>query len=319
MAENNLEEFLAKYEGRVNRALLKDFALISSCIDQDQVEQYLNLAEYEALISYLEKNCIGPDSFKNTEETLNNTFLAGGLLAAALFPKDIRFDFLDPDISGALFSHRTALINQARSSALDLVRYVLRSTENRRKRALELKETLRAAIGLLPTQERAVENYQRMLQAGSLEALRNALRDSDLDDLVRTTFLSGEVLTESQIRRLVDTYRRNMKTYRRKQFARTEATRLYHVAQTTMLQKLINDGVIIEGNIKKFWVNQGDGRVRNAHVQIPYMNRSGIGFGESFISPLGMIKYPGDPSASYQNTVNCRCYLRIDYDDPSKK
>jgi hypothetical protein len=37
------------------------------------------------------------------------------------------------------------------------------------------------------------------------------------------------------------------------------------------------------------------------------MNPRGVGQNESFTSPLGPILYPGDPSATAENTIQCRC------------
>lgn len=74
-------------------------------------------------------------------------------------------------------------------------------------------------------------------------------------------------------------------------------------------QQQVSAGKVDAQTVTRFWHHAHDGRVREAHIQIPLMNPDGVGLNEPFQSPLGPIMYPGDPAAPLELTANCRCVL----------
>ncbi len=57
----------------------------------------------------------------------------------------------------------------------------------------------------------------------------------------------------------------------------------------------------------KAWRTAGDDRVRPAHRQAGVDYAEGIPIDEPFIVGGEALMYPGDPSGSIGNTINCRC------------
>ncbi|MFI7278429.1 phage minor head protein, partial [Streptomyces sp. NPDC049879] len=62
-----------------------------------------------------------------------------------------------------------------------------------------------------------------------------------------------------------------------------------------------------EGVMKR-WVSRHDDRVRAAHLAADGQT---VPVGEPFVVDLESLMYPGDPSGSPENSINCRCEVRI--------
>jgi len=168
--------------------------------------------------------------------------------------------------------------------------------------------TIMERVGLTPSQEQAVDNYRRMLEEGDGDAFRRSLRDHRFDPSVQRA-VDGQTLPQEKIDRMVQRYRERYLRHRAQTVARTESIRAIHAGQANQIENLIANGEIQRNQIRLFWRNQGDNRVRNAHVLIPRMNEQGIAPGEAFQSPLGPIRYPGDPTTPPSNHINCRCVV----------
>jgi uncharacterized protein with gpF-like domain len=63
------------------------------------------------------------------------------------------------------------------------------------------------------------------------------------------------------------------------------------------------DGIILQ----KQWLATDDGRTRHWHAELDgqTVEQDGV-----FSNAVGLIKYPGDPSAHPSNVYNCRCSMR---------
>ncbi len=59
------------------------------------------------------------------------------------------------------------------------------------------------------------------------------------------------------------------------------------------------------------WRATNDERTRDAHQAL---DGQSVPRGGVFDSELGPIRYPGDPMASAENTINCRCWLEPSVD-----
>lgn len=58
--------------------------------------------------------------------------------------------------------------------------------------------------------------------------------------------------------------------------------------------------------VRKRWLATLDGRTRHSHQKL---DGQVVDWDQDFTSPLGKIKYPGDPSAKPANVYNCRCTM----------
>jgi hypothetical protein len=214
---------------------------------------------------------------------------------------------LNPRLEQFALTMTSTRIREIDQTTRDTIRQVLQSGTTAGDDPFAIARRIRGSIGLTRRQEAAVSNYERMLRALDPEALDRKLRDRRSDGTVDRAIRNDKALTEAQVRSLVDRYRDRYIKYRANVIARTESIRAVQGAQWELFQDMINKGQIDARQIRRTWINTGDGHVRNSHVQIPSLNPRGVGQAETFTSPLGPILYPGDPSAVAANTIQCRC------------
>lgn len=88
--------------------------------------------------------------------------------------------------------------------------------------------------------------------------------------------------------------------------ARTETHKAANVSQYTRAESAATDSgldVVVE------WISTNDGRVRDSHKNANGQTRP---MGQPFNVGGESMKYPSDPTASAENTINCRCVLGYD-------
>lgn len=164
----------------------------------------------------------------------------------------------------------------------------------------------RRSIGLTLRQERAVQNYRRLLSEGNSEALQRQLRDRRFDRTVARAIREGKPLTRAQIDRMVERYSERYVKYRSEVIGRTEALRAVHQGNVEMYQQAIDAGQVRQDQLVRTWVSARDERVRGSHMRLNGLER---GFDETFPGDEGEIRFPGDPDAPAAETVQCRCAL----------
>lgn len=164
-------------------------------------------------------------------------------------------------------------------------------------------------IGLTSAQERAVQNFRNSLENRSAEALRRTLRDRRFDpSLIRSIDLD-EPLSSAQVSRMVSRYRDRLRRYRANVIARSEVVRAANGGAYHFIESQVRTGKISEDQVRRFWHYIPDARVREAHSAVPSMNPGGVGPREAFQTPLGPLRFPGDPRGTASNTINCRCAI----------
>ena len=196
----------------------------------------------------------------------------------------------------------------------------------------EMAQRLHENIGLTTMQMTYVENYRRELESGSTRGLKAALKrkllvgqdtryereqragaieetgaNSRDGRIIRRALDSETPLSAAQVKKLVERYRKRWLTYRTRTIGRTEAMRALQEAQYALLRSQVDDGRIDERQIVRRWITTNDYRLRDSHADIPLMNPNGVGLDEAFASPLGPVRWPADPAAAPENSINCRC------------
>lgn len=207
----------------------------------------------------------------------------------------------------AMQTTRLRLITEFREDQREIIRDVMtRSIAqgiNPRIQADEIKDF----IGLTSRQMKSVENYRRLLQQNSLEALSRQLRDRRFDETVEEAHATNSSLTSGQINRMVERYAERQLNFRAETIARTEALRAVNQGNYEMLLQSVESGYISQDDLENEWVTAHDSRVRESHFSMEGQKRK---LGEPFISGNGnRLDYPGDPSAPANDVINCRCVL----------
>ena len=77
------------------------------------------------------------------------------------------------------------------------------------------------------------------------------------------------------------------------------------------------DTAASEAGWDKIWHSQHDLKVRYSHA---FLDRNRVPAEESFVTQDGvLIRYPHDPAAPADETINCRCYMKYVRADTRKK
>lgn len=175
----------------------------------------------------------------------------------------------------------------------------------------------RDSIGLTENQARAVVNYRRLLNEGSLEALSRKLRDRRFDQTVHSAFSAGEPLAGKQIDRMVDRYGARMLAHRAEVISRTETLAAVHAANDEAYKQAVESGDLPADGLVQEWVPAGDDRTRDWHASMAGQTRP---MGEPFTSGRGAsLRFPGDPNAPANEVIQCRCAVTTRFSDEAVK
>lgn len=167
-----------------------------------------------------------------------------------------------------------------------------------------LANALQAQIGLTNTQNEYIATYERRLREDRTAALRNKLRDRRFD----RRLTRKEPLTESEIDQMVSRYRQNWLRARSINIARHELYRAANSTQQIAYEDADSRGLLPK-ETRKFWVHMHDRKVRHSHLLIPSLNEGGVLVADSFVTPLGRLRYPLDPMGVPEDVIGCRCVL----------
>jgi hypothetical protein len=174
------------------------------------------------------------------------------------------------------------------------------------KNPLATANYFKGSIGLTPKQLKAVENYRRLLQEGSMEALGRDIRDRRFDVSTRAAFERGEPLSAEQIEKMVERYRVRYIKYRADVIARTESGRTLNEANREAFRQTVAMAGFEDNQIKRSWVHTRDQRTRWSHSHM----RVGVvaGMNTPFVTGAGVtILHPNAPDAPVEEIAQCRC------------
>ena len=233
-------------------------------------------------------------------------------LSAEALTVTVSFDQTNVRAVNAINRNRLRLIREFTGEQRRAVRTALQNGIargiNPRQQAIEFRQS----IGLTERQVQAVENYRRLLTQGranglpSEAALTRALRDGRGDRSILRAIRNNQPLPAAQVESLVERYRNNYIRYRSEVIARTEALRSAHEGTEEMYQQAIDDGQIQAGQLRRRWVTAADERVRDSHQALNGEVRM---IGEVWEAAGGTLRFPGDPDAPPEETVQCRCVI----------
>jgi Phage Mu protein F like protein len=204
----------------------------------------------------------------------------------------------------------------ARAARLSLVRELLPEQRKAIRQALgrsfdagtgtfSTARSFRNAIGLTSGQEAWVASFEARLRGLDARALAMQLRDRRFDRTIQRAIRMGRPLSEAQIENMVNRYRLRALMYRSENIARTEALRVTSQARDEALRQMIEQTRIDPARVERIWNSTADARVRDAHRS---MNGDRVGLDDLFTDGDGnRLRWPGDPNAPAQTTINCRC------------
>ena len=181
----------------------------------------------------------------------------------------------------------------------------------------KMARQFRGSIGLTEGQQRAVDNYRRLLgRVGAQDvplALQREfsgrkLRDRRHDSRIQRAIRDAQPLSQTEINKMVERYRQNSIAHRALNIARTESLSNVHGGQDAALDDALANKAITRNEILQKWLTGQDGRQRDAHQEL---HGTSVPWGDPWINSIGPIYFPGDRSADAGNIINCRCARTI--------
>lgn len=165
-----------------------------------------------------------------------------------------------------------------------------------------VRESLRSATGkslkrstaMDPEFERALDAYIETYMGQKITQISQATRDQ-IAQIVNAGIQEG--LTLSEIAASIQADGKLFSKYRAFMIARTES---HSAANSASLDQAVSTGVVK----KKEWIAVMDQRTRSAHEGVASVVPS-----EPFAVGGESLMYPGDPSGSAGNIINCRCAM----------
>lgn len=305
-----IDQILSKLEPRISRAFAEGVKQIRDKIKLKTITDAIEAGSTDIALRIITQEVVN-QSFITFNRELQAALQEGGDLAAKWAKEDDNFihgmNIADSNTARFLSTYQATKIVQVTEDFKRLITEVVRAGTIAGENPIKVARRVKEGLGLSAHQERAVQNYRRALEELDSRALERRLRDARFDPTVARAIREGKPLSSDQIDKMVARYTDRFIKRRSETIARTEAIRMLSQGQKSFWDQAVADGSIERTRLRRFWIPTNDARLREAHAAIPRMNKEGVGIDESFKSPLGAINYPGDPSASAANTINCRC------------
>lgn len=330
MDRERMDGMIAATEGRLKRAWI---AMIA----------HLREGNSEADIAQAIRDGAEPITGINVEAArlavgFHAAYIAAGQTTARWLDKQIRgfakadvakqlpvFDSAAPPAAHWAAQNRLDLIREIDTETRVLIRDILMEGARAGTNPLTVARELRESIGLTSYQRSIVENYRRELTEGRYaDALKRELSHGQSDRAIAAALKNNRTLTPAQIDTAVERYRQGYIDMRARTIARTEGLRVAHQGSEELYRQAVERGDVDAEQLERTWVHAGHsatsarggkssrggkakGGDRPYHVSMSGQTRP---FGEPFVSGIGgLLRYPGDPEASAEETANCRCVL----------
>jgi hypothetical protein len=302
-----IDELLNGAEPRIARAFRAAIADLGEELDLKIIEDLLTAGDVEGALTYTRSV-----AERLGDATTLTFFDAGQDTATFLSGLDlgtIRFDQINLRAIMALQQNTLRLITEFTSEQRRATRLALLDGIARGLNPRDMARAFRDSVGLTERQQAAVINYRQLLEgnaADRAEALTRQLRDGRFDQTVKASVRKDVPLTAEQISRMVGRYQSRYIKYRSEVIGRTEALRSVHEGVNEAYQQAIDAGQINAADLTRTWDSSKDTRVRRTHR---FLNGQQRPWGGTWATENGVIRYPGDPQAAAEETVQCRCLL----------
>lgn len=282
-------------------AVLRSFANVRDGMTEAAIVRAVQLGGVERLFQEVLAQAVLDVAFAPVRDRLRSQVITGVRFYARDLPKvaqsktlAIGFDILNPRMIDAVRTLETRVVTTLQASVRDVV---LAHAENALRDGVnprELGRSLRTVIGLAPNQEQAVRNYAAALRGDGRNPLDYQLRDKRFDGTVRKG-----ALTDTQIEKMTDAYRKKMISFNAETHARTATLDAQKAAQKLSWIDAIEKGAVDRRELMKRWVGVMDDRERDEHRE---MEGETVPFDQPYSNGEDI---PGS------STWNCRCISRF--------
>jgi hypothetical protein len=307
-----IERIAQRFEPKLRQALLDSWDYLRKSFSEKQIVSALDRAGVIGVMDLFDSLGGGfNDAFQaNIEQALGES----GRISVGLLPKGAivsatqPFTLFNANTVQAINNYTSTMIKEIKNSTRDAIRQSLHDDIISGQHPVSTARNFRSNIGLTQKQYQAVDNYRKYLESGDITALKRNLRDKRSDNVIRRAIEGNKKLPKDKIDKLVNRYREKFIKHRAEVIARTESLRAVSIGHHQAMLQLKEQGAL-NFNLRRFWIVANDERLRPAHKAIPGLNPIGRNINEPFVTPLGPLMYPRDPSGTADNTVQCRCRI----------
>ncbi|RFC66457.1 hypothetical protein DYI37_03165 [Fulvimarina endophytica] len=313
-----LEDLGKRLEARFRRAFIEYVQRITDEATIKAMVDLISQGRVNEAIGYLDQfaDRFGEDFAEAFREAAKEEMAAqapravAAMEASPYVPNPVRVEVTfgggNPRAAEAARTEGARLVQEISEPTREVVQQVVSNGLSQGAGPREFARELRSSLGLTDKQNAAVANYERLLRAGSKEALTRELRDKRSDGPVLRAAEGGKPLTEDQIGRMVEAYRRKYLKYRTENIARTEALQAASLGRIEGMRQTLESLDLTTNDVEKTWSTSVDGRERRTHR---LMNGQKVkGLDAQFQSPGGArLRFPRDPAGPADEVVMCRC------------
>lgn len=224
----------------------------------------------------------------------------------------IVFDQVNVYAVAAMQATRLELIREFTAEQLQATSRALVSGVESGTNPIAAARNFRDSIGLTSNQWDDVARYRAILESvGTSEQeaeakLTRALSDGRSDRSVLAAARANRKIPKETIDLAVSRYSDRKIKHRAEVIGRTEALRAVNQGNDEAYRQAIAAGTIRAEQLSREWRTRLDNRERRTHR---FLNGVTVGWGESWVTENGEIKYPGDPDAPAAETIQCRCAI----------
>jgi hypothetical protein len=216
--------------------------------------------------------------------------------AARAISNSKTFDILNPVVIEGVRKLNSRVVSSLATETAETIRQAAIKGIEEGIHPRAVARRIRNSIGLAPNQEAATRNFERYLREGDTTALSRKLRDRRFDrTLHKALGRNGTGLTEAQIKRMSEAYRKRMIAFNAETQMRTAANDAQKLGQRLSWEDAISKGAVRRKNLFKRWSGTLDSRERQEHIE---QEGEEVHFDDFFDTGE---REPGDA------TYNCRC------------
>lgn len=302
-----IEKLLDKAEPRLARAFRAAVARLRGDLDLKVLAGLLASGNFDEALIYTQQ--VAEDLGAEVNLVFFNAGQDTTRFLNGLDVGHIVFDQVNVRAVRALQANTLRLVTQYTEEQRAATRLALLDGISRGLNPRDQARNFRDSIGLTERQQAAVVNYRRLLggtAAEQTEALSRELRDRRFDPTVKRSRRTQVPLTPAQIDKMVSRYADRYVKHRAEVIARTEALRSVHEGVEEAYEQAIDSGNLRAEDLVRTWDSSRDGRVRRTHGFLHGQKR---GWRQFWATENGVLRYPGDPLAPAEETIQCRCLL----------
>ena len=318
--------------------------VMSDIVDRAMLDEMVKAIEANDVDALFQASGFTPAVLGPIVDRIEQAYKDGGENTVDGWPKRIRtpfgivqpmFNMRNPAVEQDLREYSSQLITRISDEMRESVRIALETGlikgDNPRTTALDIvgRKNMTTGkregglIGLANNQIRWSLTARRYLESLDQRYFTLSLRDKRFDATVRKAIEAGKPLTADVVSKLIVAYNNRALKYRGEMVARTETLQSLNRGQVGAIEQAIDEGNITRDQVKKWWANSSDSRVRDTHkvAGTKYSKAKAIDMGEPFLMASGArMMFPGDQSlgAPAGEVIMCRCHVKhsIDFFKP---